>query len=115
MDFIFLLVCELGVLSPQTIQCGTGARRSREEYLGEVEFVNSNQDVASILSSFSKINEQNGLTNTLSTGTVPNSGSYYQHNYGHGKPCGLPKKVDGALLYRYQETKQVCSIHSTLL
>lgn len=87
-------------MSPQTIQCGSGARRSREEYLNEIEFVSSNQDVASILSGFNKINEQN-WGNTLSTGTIPNSGSYYQHIYS-GKPCEMPKKVDGAaLLYRY--------------
>lgn len=99
----------MGVLSPSLIHCEpmhdsapnlkTQSRES--EYLGEVDFVSSNQDVSSILTGFNKINEKFGQHNVFaSDANKANDGSFYQHNYGHGKACGIPKKVDDALLYR---------------
>lgn len=99
----------MGVLSPSRIHCepmhdsapNVRTQPRESEYLGEVDFLSSNQDVASILSSFNKINEKFGQHNVFaSDANKANDGSYYQHNYGHGKPCGLPKKVDDALLYK---------------
>lgn len=78
------------------------AQRTREiEYLGEVDFVSSNQDVASILSGFNKINDKFGKTSPLLGSKSENSGSYYQHSFGVGKPCGMPKKIEDTVLYRY--------------
>lgn len=82
----FIAVCTLGTLAPQTIHCGTGARRSREEYLAEIEFVNNGQEVSSIL---------NGLightSNTLQKPII---------NVATGRDCGNPSKVDNALVYK---------------
>lgn len=70
-------------------------------YLGEIEFASSNQDIASILSGFNKANDKFGHISTTSTSSSSeNSGSYYQHNYGNGKACGEPKKIDDAILYK---------------
>lgn len=100
MNFIIdLLVCALGTLSPQTIQCGSGARKSREEYLGEVEFVSSSQDIAGLLSGFNKINANNGIMNALPDDEVKHT-SFAKHDFGHGKDCGLPKKDEDTLLYK---------------
>lgn len=92
----------MGILTPDMVHCTesiAAAQRTREiEYLGEVEFISSNQDVASILSGFNKINDKFGKENSLTS--KPNSGSYYQHNFGGGKPCGMPKKIEDTLLYR---------------
>lgn len=92
----------MGVLTPDSVHCAqsiAAAQKTREiEYLGEVEFASSNQDVAGILSGFNKINEKFGKSNGLTS--KPNSGSYYQHSFGDGKPCGMPKKVEDTLLYR---------------
>lgn len=90
-------------MAPQTIQCGTGARRSREEYLGEVEFVSSNQDIAGLLTGFSKINANNGNVNTIEEDAAEPavmSSAFATHDFGHGKDCGLPKKVEDTLLYK---------------
>lgn len=90
-------------MAPQTIQCGTGARRSREEYLGEVEFVSSNQDIVGLLTGFSKINANNGNVNTIEDDAAEPavmSSAFATHDFGHGKDCGLPKKVEDALLYK---------------
>lgn len=71
------------------------------EYLGEVDFVSSNQDVASVLSGFNKINEKFGKYDQSHVEPTGNSGSYHQHNFGGGKPCGMPKKVEDTLVYKY--------------
>lgn len=98
------IACSLGVLTPQTIKCTesiAAAQKTREiEYLGEVEFVSSNQDVASILSGFNKINEKFGRTKVVTVRPASNSGSYHQHAYGGGKSCGMPKKDGDQLTYR---------------
>lgn len=99
-------VCALGALSPPTVECdaatNTGERHTREDYLGEVEFLSSNSDVAGVLSGFSKINTANGAAaNTIEPETEPAMGSAYAtHDFGSGKPCGLPEKIDDALLYK---------------
>lgn len=94
----------MGILTPPTIQCIESVaafQKTREiEYLGEVEFVSSNQDVASILSGFNKINEKYGKPTAALTTKSSNSISYYQHTFGDGKPCGLPKKIEDAVIYR---------------
>lgn len=100
------IVCALGALSPPTVQCGsegTGIRRSREDYLGEVEFVSSNQDVAGILSGFNKINAANGAANGAANTIEPEpviGSAFATHDFGSGKPCGMPEKIDEALLYK---------------
>lgn len=77
------------------------AQKTREiEYLGEVEFVGSNQDVASILSGFNKINEKFGRPRVATVKPASNSDSYHQHTYGDGKPCGMPKKDKEQLTYK---------------
>lgn len=89
-------------MSPPNVQCGqegSGVRRSREDYLGEVEFVSSNQDVAGILSGFNQINAANGAANTIEPESVIGS-AFATHDFGSGKPCGMPEKVDEALLYK---------------
>lgn len=97
------------MLQPHTLQCGmadAAAQKTRvqqeTEYLGEIDFVSSNQDVASILSGFSRINDKFGNSNAVSiTSSAPeNSGSYHQHNFGLGKPCDLPKKDEDTILYK---------------
>lgn len=104
-NFILILysACSLGILTPPTVQCTesiAAAQRTREiEYLGEVEFVSSNQDVASILSGFNKINEKYGKPTAITT-KPSHSGSYYQHLFGDGKPCGIPKKVEDTVIYK---------------
>lgn len=98
------IACGLGTLTPQTVQCTesiVAAQKTREiEYLGEVDFVSSSQDVASILSGFSKINEKFGRPKGVTVKPPVNSGSYYQHSFGLGKPCGMPKKDAETLYYR---------------
>lgn len=95
----------MGVLTPQSIQCTeliVAAQKTREiEYLGEVDFISSNQDVASILTGFNKINEKFGKPNAPLISKTGHSGSYYQHSFGVGKPCGLPKKYEEIIQYRY--------------
>lgn len=81
-------MCALGNLSPKTIQCGTGARRSREEYLSEVEFVNTREDINALM---------NGLSNGAKA--VDNSAQRIV-NLETGKDCGTPRRVDDALVYR---------------
>lgn len=77
----------MGALTPQSIQCGTGARRSREEYLAEVEYHNNGQEVSSIL---------NGLI-----GQTPNTAVHKPIiNVATGRDCGNPSKVDNALVYK---------------
>lgn len=93
----------MGILTPQTVHCAesiAAAKRTREvEYLGEVEFIGSNQDVASILTGFNKINEKFGKTKLL-TSKLGHSDSYYQHSFGEGKPCEVPERVEDAILYK---------------
>lgn len=94
-------VCALGKLSPPSVQCGaegTGVRRSREDYLGEVDFGSSNQDGAGVSSGSNKINA-NGGVDTMDLDQVMGS-AFATHDFGHGKPCGMPEKVDDALLYK---------------
>lgn len=81
-------MCALGNLSPKTIQCGTGARRSREEYLSEVEFVSTREDMNAVISG-------------LSTGakTVDNT-VHRIANLEAGKDCGTPRRAEDALVYR---------------
>lgn len=94
----------MGILTPETIKCTelvAIAQKTREiEYLGEVDFVSSNQDVASILSGFNKINEKFGKTRVVTVKPSEHSGSYHQHSYGEGKTCGVPLKDDDVLTYR---------------
>lgn len=94
----------MGILTPDTIKCTeaiAAAKKTREiEYLGEVEFVSSNQDVAGILSGFSKINEKFGRRKLGTADSALNSGSYHQHIYGEGKSCGIPKKDGDQLTYK---------------
>lgn len=78
----------MGSLAPQTIQCGTGARRSREEYLAEVEYHNNGQEVSSIL---------NGLIGHTNTNTANHRPII---NVATGRDCGNPSKVDNALVYK---------------
>ncbi|XP_031618739.1 uncharacterized protein LOC116337915 isoform X2 [Contarinia nasturtii] len=100
--------CSLGNLTPQTVQCQPAqisaiAKKTREsEYLGEVDFFSSNQDVTSILTGFNKINEKFGKSKILNMKTE-NSGSYYQHTFGEGKPCGMPTRVEETILYKNGE------------
>lgn len=99
MDYV---ACSLGILTPSTVQCTesiVAAQKTREiEYLGEVDFISSNQDVASILSGFNKINEKYGKKPGIPGKSI--GGSYYQHTFGDGKPCGMPKKVEESVIYR---------------
>lgn len=98
------LACALGILTPEIIKCKesvAAAQKTREiEYLGEVEFVSSNQDVASILSGFNKINEKFGRQKVATGKPASNSGSYHQHMYGEGKTCGMPRKEGEQLTYK---------------
>lgn len=102
--FLGTIACALGILTPETVKCTesiVAAQKTREiEYLGEVEFVSSNQDVASILSGFNKINEKFGRTKVVTVKPASNSGSYHQHAYGEGKSCGMPKKDTTQLTYK---------------
>lgn len=108
-SFLYTAECSLGVLTPQTVQCmpvkvpaaaAAAPPRTRDsEYLGEVDFVSSNQDVASILTGFSKINDKFGKSKAIKV-KAENSGSYYQHTFGEGKPCGMPKRVEETILYK---------------
>lgn len=94
----------MGILTPDTIKCKetvAAAQKTREiEYLGEVEFVSSNQDVASILSGFNKINEKFGRSRVATIKPASNSDSYHQHTYGEGRTCGVPKKENEQLTYK---------------
>lgn len=81
-------MCALGNLSPKTIQCGTGARRSREEYLSEVEFVNTREDINALISGLRK-----------GAKAVDNSVQRIV-NLETGKDCGTPRRADEALVYR---------------
>lgn len=111
MNLLFLsrwlenLACALGILTPETIKCTesvVAAQKTREiEYLSEVEFVSSSQDVASILSAFNKINEKFGRTTVVTVKPAEESGSYYQHVFGNGRHCGMPKKDGEKLTYRW--------------
>lgn len=96
--------CALGILTPETIKCIetiAAAEKTREiEYLSEVEFVSPYQDVASILSGFNKINEKFGNQKGVTVKPPAQSGSYHQHTYGNGRPCGMPLKDDETLTYR---------------
>lgn len=98
------LACALGILTPDTIKCTesiAAAEKTREiEYLGEVEFVSPYQDVASILSGFHKINEKFGRPSMVTVKPPAQSGSYHQHSYGTGKPCGNPKKDGDKIQYK---------------
>lgn len=77
------------------------AQQTREsEYLGEVEFVSSTQDVASILTGFKKMNDKYGKSNNVLAVKPENSGSYYQHSFGDGKACEMPKRVEDTILYK---------------
>lgn len=94
----------MGVLTPKTVHCKETivvAQRAREiEYLGEVEFISSNQDVASILTGFKKMNDKYGKSTNILTEKSEDSGSYYQHSFGEGKPCGMPKRIEDTILYK---------------
>ncbi|KAJ6649684.1 Locomotion-related protein Hikaru genki, partial [Pseudolycoriella hygida] len=85
------MVCALGSLSPKTIQCGTGARRSREEYLSEVEFVNTREDINALINGFSSNSKavENSVQRVVNLET--------------GRDCGTPRRVDDALVYRNGE------------
>lgn len=85
------LVCALGTLSPPTIQCGTGARRSREEYLGEIEYVYSNPNMSGLVSSAGRLDSEN---------LIVENGAYAKHSYGRGKDCNIPRRVEDAMVYR---------------
>lgn len=103
-EFFLPKACALGVLTPETIKCTesiVAAQKTREiEYLGEVEFVSSSQDVQSILRQFNKINEKHGRTNAVTVKPPAQSGSYHNHVYGEGKPCGMPYKDGDTLQFR---------------
>lgn len=78
----------MGSLSPKSIQCGSGARRSREEYLSEVEFVSTREDI-------------NALISGLSNGAKQAEKSAPRIvNLETGKDCGMPSRVDDALVYK---------------
>lgn len=104
----FVSACTNGILEPTSLQCGmadTAVSKPQDNeigYLGEIEFVSSHQDIAGILTGFNKANQGSGHISPLSTSvTAENSDSYYQHNYGHGKACGAPKKIEDTILYKY--------------
>lgn len=94
----------MGILTPDTIKCTEAIVAAQKttaiEYLGEVEFVSTSQDVRSILSAFNKINEKFGRTNMVTVKPPAQSGSYHQHVYGEGRWCGMPKKDADQLTYR---------------
>lgn len=85
-----IIVCALGTLSPSIIHCGTGARRSREEYLAEVEFVSTDNEFNGIMSGYG-----------LKPGAVNgNGGGFHRVNFESGRDCGSPSRVDDALVYK---------------
>lgn len=90
-----VIVCALGHLSPPTIQCGTGARRSREEYLTEIEYINPNSNNSGLVSSSAQrlINAHDYKTNTI-------VGGHANHLYGSGRDCNVPKKVEDTMVYK---------------
>ena len=99
----------MGTLSPQTIQCGTGARRSREEYLAEVEFVSTDQEINGINNYMTKHvnnninNNNNGITSGIDTAGVHGYGynnGLHRVNFESGKDCGSPVRIDDALVYK---------------
>lgn len=95
--YFVLSVCALGALSPPSIQCGTGARRSREEYLAEVEFVSTDQDLNGLFNGYgAKLNGNGGITVT------GNGNGFNRVNFETGKDCGSPARVDDALVYKYK-------------
>lgn len=85
-----VLVCALGNLSPQTVQCGSGTgKRSRDEYLVEVEFVSTNNN--EILNTLDGIVGKNIVDQTaliMKNRTLTG-----------GKDCGPPIRVNSSLVY----------------
>lgn len=85
-----IAVCALGTLSPSIIHCGTGARRSREEYLAEVEFVSTDNEFNGIMSGYG----------TKAAGSNGNNG-FHRVNFESGRDCGSPSRVDDTLVYKF--------------
>lgn len=102
--YALITACTNGVLEPHSLQCGLADTPKIQDnevgYLGEIEFVSSNQEIAGILSGFNKVNDRFGHGTLSASSASANSGSYYQHNFGSGKACGMPKKLDDTIIYK---------------
>lgn len=125
--FCLLAVCALGTLSPANVQCGPinhlapvaaavagnvqaitatnggggnverSARRHRDEYLSEIEYINPNANISTLLSSVHRLSAIFSLENHVNEHT---SGTRGKHAFGRGKDCNVPKKVDDAMVYK---------------
>lgn len=84
-----MLVCALGKLSPSIIHCGTGARRSREEYLSEVEFVSTDNDFNGIMAGYG-----------TKPGSMNGNNGFHRANFETGRDCGSPSRIDDTLVYK---------------
>lgn len=80
-------------MSPNTIHCESGSRKSREEYLGEVEFVSGENQLTNLLM-------RNGIRHDNQSHNTAGNRTENIKNMNGGKDCDSPTKIDGALVYR---------------
>lgn len=127
-DFFLCIVCALGALSPPTAQCaspassagsgntgnilgnggsvaggsggGTGGGngggnnpRKREEYLTEIEYILPSTNVSTLMTSAHRMIASGGIATAISN-------SILKHTYGTGRDCGIPQRVDDAMVYK---------------
>lgn len=87
---VVVTACNLGKLSPSIIHCGTGARKSREEYLTDVDYVHNGGHGFSIGVS------QDGNEDEERRALLEN-----------GRDCGSPTRMEDALVYRYVNYRSI--------
>lgn len=99
-SIIFVLVCHLGKLSPSIIHCGSGARKSREEYLTDVEYVHNGGGGGSGVSTSAVIGsgiDALGFSIGIGQGNEDEERRALLLN---GRDCGSPTRIEDALVYR---------------
>lgn len=86
------MICSQGVMSPPTIHCETGMRRSREEYLAEADFTNHDNSLQELFSTSG--------SHTINVNAVVVNGEGSNEQNGSGRDCGPPNRLDTALVYK---------------
>lgn len=81
---ILVTACNLGKLSPSVIHCGTGARKSREEYLTDVDYAHNG----------------GGHGFAIGVSLAGNEDEERRALLENGRDCGSPSRMEDALVYR---------------
>lgn len=92
--------CNLGKLSPSVIHCGSGARKSREEYLTDIDYSHTG-GIAGSGSSGGALSAVAGSSFSIAGGlSAVVMDEERRAMLENGRDCGSPTRIEDALVYR---------------